>query len=55
VLGLVFLVIAALLDLTFVVAAGLVGRRLNRGARRYAGGVYLALAALAAAGAPRRS
>jgi threonine/homoserine/homoserine lactone efflux protein len=54
VLGAVFLAIASLLDLLFVAGAGLVGERL-RGGRRFAGGVYLALAALAAAGGPRRS
>jgi threonine/homoserine/homoserine lactone efflux protein len=49
VLGLVFFVIGALLDLLFVLAAGSLGERL-RGGRRFAGGVYLGLAALAAAG-----
>jgi threonine/homoserine/homoserine lactone efflux protein len=49
VLGLVFFVIGALLDLVFVLAAGSLGERL-RGGRRFAGGVYLGLAALAAAG-----
>ena len=53
VLGLVFMVIASTLDLLFVLGAGLLGPRL-RGGRRFAGGVYLALAALAAAGGPRR-
>jgi threonine/homoserine/homoserine lactone efflux protein len=56
VLGLVFMAIAATLDLLFVVAANLVGKRLGGGgSRRFAGGVYLALAALAAATGGRRA
>ena len=54
VLGAVFMVIASLLDLVYVFAAGLIGQRLS-GGRRFAGGVYLALAALAAATGGRRS
>lgn len=54
VLGAVFMVIASLLDLLYVFAAGLIGQRL-RGGRRFAGGVYLALAVLAAATGGRRS
>jgi threonine/homoserine/homoserine lactone efflux protein len=54
VLGAVFMVIASLLDLVYVSAAGLIGQRL-RGGRRFAGGVYLALAVLAAATGGRRS
>lgn len=54
VLGAVFMVIASLLDLVYVFAAGLIGQRL-RGGRRFAGGVYLALAAVAAATGGRRS
>ncbi|MGH2846594.1 MAG: LysE family translocator [Thermoleophilaceae bacterium] len=55
VLGAVFIAIAATLDLLFVLAAGMLGERLRGGGgRRFAGGVYLALAALAAAGGPRR-
>lgn len=54
VLGAVFLVIASLLDLLYVLAAGLIGRRLH-GGRKFAGGVYLALAALAAATGGRRT
>ena len=54
VLGAVFMVIASLLDLVYVFAAGLIGQRL-RGGRRFAGGVYLALAVLAAATGGRRS
>lgn len=53
-LGAVFMVIASLLDLLYVFAAGLIGQRL-RGGRRFAGGVYLALAVLAAATGGRRS
>jgi hypothetical protein len=48
------MVIASLLDLVYVFAAGLIGRRL-RGGRRFAGGVYLTLAVLAAATGGRRS
>jgi threonine/homoserine/homoserine lactone efflux protein len=56
VLGLVFIAIAATLDLLFVLAANVVGKRLGRGGgRRFAGGVYLALAAMAAATGGRRS
>jgi threonine/homoserine/homoserine lactone efflux protein len=55
-LGAVFLAIATVLDLLFVLAAGLVGERLRGGAgRRLAGGVYLALAAVAAATGGRRT
>jgi threonine/homoserine/homoserine lactone efflux protein len=55
-LGVVFIAIAATLDLLFVLAAGLVSRRLGgSGGQRFAGGVYLALAALAAATGGRRS
>jgi threonine/homoserine/homoserine lactone efflux protein len=51
--GLIFALVAATFDLLFVVGAGLVGERLRRG-RRFAGGVYLALAAFAAhTGGPR--
>jgi threonine/homoserine/homoserine lactone efflux protein len=53
VLGVVFLVIASVLDLLYVVAAGSIGRRL--GGRRFAGWVYLGLAALAAATGGRRN
>jgi threonine/homoserine/homoserine lactone efflux protein len=56
VLGIVFIAIAATLDLLFVLAANLVGKRLGKdGTQRFAGGVYLALAALAAATGGRRS
>jgi threonine/homoserine/homoserine lactone efflux protein len=56
VLGLVFMAIAATLDLLFVLGAGLAGKRLGGGgSRRFAGGVYLALAALAAATGGRRT
>jgi threonine/homoserine/homoserine lactone efflux protein len=56
VLGLVFISIAAALDLLFVLGANLVGKRLGGGGtQRFAGGVYLALAALAAASGGRRS
>jgi hypothetical protein len=48
------MVIAVLLDLLYVLAAGSIGRRLQ-GGRKYAGGVYLALAALAAATGGRRT
>lgn len=54
VLGAVFLAIASLLDLLYVLGAGLIGRRLH-GGRKFAGGVYLALAALAAATGGRRT
>ena len=54
VLGMVFLAIASVLDLLYVAVAGALGGRL-RGGRRLAGGVYLALAALAAASGGRRS
>jgi threonine/homoserine/homoserine lactone efflux protein len=54
VLGAVFLTIASLLDLLYVIGAALIGRRLS-GGRRFAGGVYLALAALAAATGGRRA
>jgi threonine/homoserine/homoserine lactone efflux protein len=53
-LGVVFIAIAATLDLLFVIGAGLVGERVRRG-RRYAGAVYLGLAAFAAASGGRRS
>jgi threonine/homoserine/homoserine lactone efflux protein len=56
VLGVVFIGVAATLGLLFVAAAGLVGPRLRGGGgQRFAGGVYLALAALAAASGGRRS
>jgi threonine/homoserine/homoserine lactone efflux protein len=56
VLGLVFITIAATLDLLFVLAANLASKRLGGGGtQRFAGGVYLALAALAAATGGRRS
>jgi threonine/homoserine/homoserine lactone efflux protein len=56
VLGLVFIAVATVLDLLFVLAAGAVRQRLG-GAKshRFAGGVYIALAALAAATGGRRS
>jgi threonine/homoserine/homoserine lactone efflux protein len=54
VLGVVFLVIASLLDVLYVLAAGLLAKRLH-GGRRFAGGVYLALAALAAVTGGRRA
>lgn len=54
VLGAVFLTIASLLDLLYVLGAALIGQRLSRG-RKLAGGVYLALAALAAATGGRRA
>ena len=53
-LGVVFLVIASLLDVLYVLAAGLLAQRLD-GGRRFAGGVYLALAALAAVTGGRRA
>lgn len=54
ILGAVFMVIATLLDLVYAFAAGLIGKRLHaRG--RFAGGVYLALAAVAALTGGRRS
>lgn len=52
-LGAVFMVVATLLDLLYVLAAGSIGQRLQ-GGRRYAGGVYLALAAVAALTGGRR-
>jgi threonine/homoserine/homoserine lactone efflux protein len=56
VLGLVFIAIAATLDLLFVLGANLVGKRIGGGgSHRFAGGVYLALAALAAATGGRRT
>ena len=57
VLGAVFMVIACVLDLLYVFAAGALGNRLRGGrvASRIAGGVYLALAALAAATGGRRA
>jgi threonine/homoserine/homoserine lactone efflux protein len=56
VLGVVFMAVATALDLLFVLAAGLLGGRLRgRGGRRVAGGVYLALAAMAAATSGRRA
>jgi threonine/homoserine/homoserine lactone efflux protein len=56
VLGAVFMAVATALDLLFVLAAGLVGGRLRGGGgRRLAGGVYLALAAMAAATGGRRA
>lgn len=54
VLGVVFLTIASVLDLLYVVAAGAIGGRL-RGGKRFAGGVYLTLAALAAVTGGRRA
>jgi threonine/homoserine/homoserine lactone efflux protein len=54
VLGVVFLVIASLLDVLYVLAAGLLAQRLD-GGWRFAGGVYLALAALAAVTGGRRA
>ena len=54
ILGAVFMVIATLLDLVYAFAAGVIGKRL-RGSRRFAGGVYLALAAVAALTGGRRS
>jgi threonine/homoserine/homoserine lactone efflux protein len=54
VLGAVFLTIASLLDLLYVLGAALIGQRLSRGTK-LAGGVYLALAALAAATGGRRA
>lgn len=54
VLGAVFLAIASLLDLLYVLGAALIGQRLSRG-RKLAGSVYLALAALAAATGGRRA
>lgn len=54
VLGAVFMVIATLLDMVYAFAAGLIGKRL-RGRGRFAGGVYLALAAVAALTGGRRS
>jgi threonine/homoserine/homoserine lactone efflux protein len=56
ILGAVFMVVASVLDLLFVLAAGALGERLGGGgSRRLAGGVYLALAAMAAATGGRRS
>ncbi|HEV3377027.1 MAG TPA: LysE family translocator [Thermoleophilaceae bacterium] len=56
VLGVVFIAVATVLDLLFVLAAGAIGKRLERGrSHRFAGGVYLALAAVAAATGGRRS
>jgi threonine/homoserine/homoserine lactone efflux protein len=54
VLGAVFLVIASLLDLLYVLAAGTLGKRLQLGGK-FAGGIYLALAALAAVSGGRRT
>ena len=54
VLGAVFLAIASLLDLLYVLGAALIGQRLSRG-RKLAGAVYPALAALAAATGGRRA
>jgi threonine/homoserine/homoserine lactone efflux protein len=54
VLGVVFLAIASLLDLLYVLGAALIGRRLG-GGRKFAGVVYLALASLAAATGGRRA
>ena len=54
VLGAVFLTIASFLDLLYVLAAALIGRRLG-GGRKLAGGLYLALAALPAATGGRRA
>jgi threonine/homoserine/homoserine lactone efflux protein len=53
-LGAIFVAIASVLDLLFVAGAGAVGDRIRRG-RRYAGGVYIALAAFAAVSGGRRS
>jgi threonine/homoserine/homoserine lactone efflux protein len=55
VLGAVFIAVASALDLLFVLAAGLMRERLGAGSGRVAGGVYLALAAMAAATGGRRS
>jgi threonine/homoserine/homoserine lactone efflux protein len=57
VLGAVFMVIAVVLDLLYVLGAGFLRRRLDgvRGRGRLAGAVYLALAALAAASGGRRT
>jgi threonine/homoserine/homoserine lactone efflux protein len=56
VLGVIFIAIAATLDLLFVLAAGVVSKRLGGGrGQKLAGGVYLALAALAAATGGRRA
>jgi threonine/homoserine/homoserine lactone efflux protein len=56
VLGAVFMAVASMLDLLFVLAAGLLAERLRGGnSHRFAGGVYLALAAMAAATGGRRS
>jgi threonine/homoserine/homoserine lactone efflux protein len=56
VLGLVLIAVAVVLDLLFVLAAGMLRGRLSGGSsHRLAGGVYLALAALAAVGGGRRS
>jgi hypothetical protein len=56
VLGAVFMTVATALDLLFVLAAGLMSGRLRGGGgRRVAGGVYLALAAMAAATGGRRA
>jgi threonine/homoserine/homoserine lactone efflux protein len=54
VLGAVFLTIASLLDLLYVLGAALIGQRLSGGGK-LAGGVYLVLAALAAATGGRRA
>jgi threonine/homoserine/homoserine lactone efflux protein len=56
VLGAVFIAVATALDLLFVLGAGLLRNRLGGGGgRRFAGGVYLALAALAAGTGGKRS
>ena len=56
VLGVVFIAVAATLDLLCVLAAGPIGKRLGgERSHRFAGGVSLALAAMAAATGGRRS
>jgi threonine/homoserine/homoserine lactone efflux protein len=57
VLGAVFMAIAVVLDLLYVLGAGALGRRLNGGRSRgrLAGAVYIALAALAVASGGRRT
>jgi threonine/homoserine/homoserine lactone efflux protein len=56
VLGAVFIVVASVLDLMFVLGAELLRGRLGvASGRRFAGGVYIALAAVAAATGGRRS
>jgi threonine/homoserine/homoserine lactone efflux protein len=56
VLGAVFMVVATTIDLLFVLGASVIRGRLGGGGgHRFAGGVYLALAALAAAAGGRRA